>query len=284
MLTGAFASSAQEILPSAKFLSDSMKLGERVAYTLAVKYPRNMQVIFPDSGYNFFPFEFIEKIISHTRSDETYSYDSIAYILSSFEIDKVQSLALPVFILSARDSITVYAPPDSVYLVELIQAASDTIALKENTRYWEVSTDFNYPIIFIGITGVLVVILGTYLLFGKIIQEKFKLYKLKKAHARFTEKYIKQLEALKNNKQNPEEILLLWKKYMEDLENLPYTKQTSKEIVLNTDNEPLRTSLRSIDRSIYGNFMDQDLIHSFYFLSEYSEDRYNKKIQEVIHG
>jgi hypothetical protein len=71
---------------------------------------------------------------------------------------------------------------------------------------------------------------------------------------------------------------------MEDLENLPYTKQTSKEIVLNTDNEPLRTSLRSIDRSIYGNFMDQDLIHSFYFLSEYSEDRYNKKIQEVIHG
>jgi hypothetical protein len=128
-------------------------------------------------------------------------------------------------------------------------------------------------------------VLGTYFLFGKIIQEKYQLYKLKKAYKRFTKKYVKQLDDLINNKHhNPEEILIHWKKYMEDLENRPYTKQTSKEIVLNTQNEPLKISLRSIDRSIYGNFRDQDLIHSFQFLSEYSEDRYNKKVQEVIHG
>lgn len=280
-----FLSGAQEISPQGRFLSDSIKIGERIPFTLTVKYPRQMQVIFPDSTYNYYPFEFVEKKISPTRSDENFSYDSISYILSTFELDKVQNLSLPVFVLSNGDSVPVFSPTDSVYLVEMIQSASDTLSLKEDNRYWEVSTDFNYPYILGGIIGAFVVVLGTYLLFGKIIQEKYKLYKLKKAHKRFTKKYVKQLEDLKNNKHhNLEEILILWKKYMEDLENLPYTKQTSKEIVLNSENEPLKTSLRSIDRSIYGNFRDQDVIHSFQFLSEYSEDRYNKKVQEVIHG
>jgi hypothetical protein len=85
-----------------------------------------------------------------------------------------------------------------------------------------------------------------------------------------------------NNLKNPEEILIVWKKYMEGLEKTPYTKQTSKEIVKNTENRNLKHSLNSIDRSIYGNRSDQDLIQSFNLLSEYSEERFNKKIQEAL--
>ncbi|MDQ3394742.1 MAG: hypothetical protein M3512_11610 [Bacteroidota bacterium] len=276
---------AQEISPKGNFLTDSIMVGERVLYTLAVKYPRNIQLIFPDSTYNFYPFEFIGKKLAPTKSDNAFSYDSVSYELSSFELEKVQTLSLPVFILSSGDSVEVFAKADTVFLVEMIHSEPDTLSVKEYITHWEVTSDFNYAIFWAAVIGVAVVFLGTFLLFGKIIIEKIKLYKLKKAHARFKYMYSKQLESFKNNKQqNPEELLIVWKKYMEELENMPYTKQTSKEIVINTENEGLKTSLKSIDRSIYGNLLDQDLFHSLKFLSEYSENRYNKKVQEVTHG
>ncbi|CAN5123106.1 hypothetical protein BH23BAC1_BH23BAC1_31200 [soil metagenome] len=273
---------AQEISPRGKFLADSIRIGEPVNYSLAIKYPKNMQIIFPDSTFNFYPFEFIQKKFSFTRSDSLYSYDSTTYILSSFELDQVQYLTLPVFIISGRDSIPVMAAPDSVFLKELVVVASDTLLLRENLGFREVETELNYPYILFGLALIVVVFVVVYLIFGKKIEERIRLYRLKKSHNRFKERYTRLLDELKhNNLKHPEEILIVWKEYMEDLEKQPFTKQTSKEIVLNSDNETLKSSLRSIDRSIYGNISDQHLIQSFENLSEYSEIRYNHKVQEV---
>lgn len=273
---------AQEISPKGKFLADSIRIGEPVNYSLAIKYPKNMQIIFPDSTFNFYPFEFISKNFSKTRSDSLYSYDSTTYVLSSFELDQVQYLALPVFIISGMDSVPVQAVADSVFLKELILEASDTLAVRESISYREVETEINYPYILIGFSILVAIFVIVYLIFGKKIEEKIRLYRLKKSHNRFKEKYYRLLNDLKENKlKYPEEILIVWKEYMEDLEKQPYTKQTSKEIVLNSENEALKNSLRSIDRSIYGNISDQHLIQSFENLSEYSEIRYNNKVQEV---
>jgi hypothetical protein len=273
---------AQEIAPKGKFLSDSVRIGEPVAYSLVLKYPRSMQIIFPDSNYNYFPFELIEKKISNTKSDSIYSYDSTTYLLSTFELDLVQHLALPVFVISEFDSIPIQAETDSIFLKELVPLASDTLALMENTVYREVELEINYPYILIGLAIAVAIFVSIYLIFGKKIEEKIRLYKLRKSHKRFKEKYARLLEELKrDNLSYPEEILITWKEYMEELEKQPYTKQTSKEIVLNSDNEVLKNSLKSIDRSIYGNIRDQHLIQSFENLSEYSEARFINKVQEV---
>lgn len=274
---------AQEIKPKGYFLSDSIKIGEPINYTLAVKYPRNMQIIFPDSTYNYYPFEYISKSYSKTQSDSLFSYDSVSYTLTSFEIDSILPLALPVFIITDNDSLAIHADENSIYLKELITTAPDTLQVKSNTEYREVPIGFNYPYILIGLAGVVIVAGGTWLLFGKFFEEKIKIYRLRKAHKRFREDYSTLLQSYRSkNLKNPEEILILWKKYMEGLERMPYTKQTSKEIVKNTENVPLKQSLRSIDRSIYGNIADEDLIHSFNLLSEYSEERFNLKIQEAL--
>ena len=51
----------QEIIPRGYFSKDTVQIGEHVDFTLIVGYPRGMEVLFPDSIYNYYPFEFIGK-------------------------------------------------------------------------------------------------------------------------------------------------------------------------------------------------------------------------------
>ena len=96
---------AQQLVPKGLFLSDSIKIGEEVIYSLSIEYPRGSNLIFPDSLYDFSPFEYIKKTEFFTKSDSVKSFDSVIYYLSTFEIDPVQKLTLPVFLISAGDSI-----------------------------------------------------------------------------------------------------------------------------------------------------------------------------------
>ena len=42
--------SAQEIEPDGYFLQDSTQIGEEILYSLYVKYPKDLEVLFPDSN------------------------------------------------------------------------------------------------------------------------------------------------------------------------------------------------------------------------------------------
>ena len=52
--------SAQEVKVEGYFLQDSAKLGERIGYVLKASYPKEKQLIFPDSVYDFSPFVLLE--------------------------------------------------------------------------------------------------------------------------------------------------------------------------------------------------------------------------------
>ncbi|MDN5202601.1 hypothetical protein QQ008_14530 [Fulvivirgaceae bacterium BMA10] len=277
-------SKAQSIKPQGGFLQDSMKVGEEVTYTLSIKYPRELNVIFPDSLYNFSPFEFSKKAFFNTSSDSLFSYDSAVYTLSSFEIDKVQSLALPVFLLDKGDSAILAAEMDSIFLQELISQMPDSVALKENTGYRAVGFQFNYPYFIIGIVILAVLCLLVLLIFGKTIRKKIKIYRLKQSHKKFVTLFNNLLSGAQISATTAESILIAWKKYMEGLERVPYTKLTTKEIIKRQPNDQLSVILKTIDRSIYGHGNLNEIDPSFAELKDFADDSLMKKMEEINNG
>lgn len=280
-------SHAQEISPFGKFLQDSVMIGEEVQYSLSVKYPIDWQVVFPDSTHSYAPFEFYSKTFFPTRTDSTHAYDSAVYTISTFEIDLVQQLQVPVYLLNGNDSTVILANPDSVYLKELVMVVPDSLLFKENVTFQAVNYAFNYPYFLIG-TGILLVLaLGVFLIFGKTIRAKIKRYRMRKAYEKFSlefERGIIKIKQAQNNTQLIEEILVTWKKYMEKLEDRPFTKYTSKEILKVGFEKELKDVLQTIDRAIYGAISHEEMHKNFEALEDFTLERYRTKTKEVSHG
>src|SRR5262245_7231221 len=85
------------------FIEDSLKIGEPGRFYLTARYPKALDVIFPDSSFAYAPFEFTGKYYAPTETSDGISYDSVIYSLSTFEIDRTQYLSLPVFKLNPQD-------------------------------------------------------------------------------------------------------------------------------------------------------------------------------------
>lgn len=286
----AWTAQGQQIKPDGVFLSDSIKIGVPVTYSLSIKYPKEMDVVFPDSLFNYTPFEFEGKRYFTTRSDNEFSYDSAIFYLTSFEVDTVQHLSLPVFVLTGRDSTAVYADPDSVVLQHMVSEIPDSVAveampLKENTTYRRVPLQFNYPYFIIG-TVIVLLIAGLFIFFfGKSIRRYFYLRRLEKSHRKFIEDY----DAVALAKDQPakaqtEKLLVIWKKYLEKLEGKPYTKLTTKEIIRDYHHQSIEASLKAMDRTIYSPKGNGELIRDYSAIKKYSQKIYEEKVQEVKHG
>jgi len=281
-----FNLAAQPIQIKGGFESDSIQIGKPVNYFLTASYPRKLDIVFPDSTFNYSPFELKSKTFFTTRSDSLMSFDSVVYVLTSFEIDQVQSLALPVFAIKEGDSITWNSDPDSVFLSELITTLPDSLDLKINTSLSNIARQFNYPYLLTGIVAVLILGLVIFLAFGKKIRKRYLLYRLGKNHQKFFTKFRQLVGKLEPNSppSGSEEILVLWKKYMEGLEKKPFTKLTTKEILDNPENTPLRKPLKMVDENIYGNIRRGNLKDCFEDLEFFSGERYNFKIEKLKNG
>lgn len=286
-----FNAQAQQIKPQGQFLSDSIKIGIPIGYSLSVKYPRGMDVVFPDSLYDYSPYELDHKRYFPTQSDSTHSYDSAVYYFTSFEIDSIQQLKLPVFILHGKDSTPVYAEADAAILKQLVAEIPDSVAaeampLKENTTYKRVRLQFNYPYFIIGAAILIVIIILFFVLFGGRLKKHYKLKRLKRANDKFIEKY----DALVLNDQEPEKgkaekALVLWKKYLEKLESKPYTQLTTKEIIQLYNPESIADSLKALDRVIYGNLsVNGEMMKQYTALKKYAQEKFMAKVEEVKHG
>ncbi|MDF9800535.1 hypothetical protein OKW21_005798 [Catalinimonas alkaloidigena] len=279
---------AQELKPQGYFDRDTLKVGEPLIYTLTFRYPKNLEVVFPGEADQYAPFEYLDRTFAPTYSDSVYSYDSVAYQLTTFEIDSIQSLALPVYVINTNqegeaDSTTIYASIDSIYLDRLIKQMPDSLALKQNTSFRDVALQFNYPYLLVALATLLLIAVLVYVIFGKQIRRQWKLYQLKKNQKKFQEQFAKALEALRKspNKRRSESTLLVWKQYMERLDQMPYTKLTTKEIVNSPAGEPLQQDLKAIDRSIYGRHANGELIRYFEHLEQHTNHRFKQKIEEI---
>ena len=281
---------AQEIVVHGRFMTDTVKIGEQIPYSLSVHYPSSQSIVFPDSAFSFFPFEIQKKKYFPTQTKDQISFDSAVYFLSTFEIDSLQSLALPVFVIHRRDCTAVYAQPDTLFLKQLVGTIPESVAakdlpLKTNAGYLNVRWLLNYPLLLLIGGTLIVVLIIVWLAFGNKIRKYFMLRRLTKNHVVFLDRFAQHLEKLRKEGSSAvaESTLVIWKKYMEGLVARPYTKFTTKEILQLSSDEKLRLALHHIDRMVYareGIFS----VEAFDPLRAFSQDQFTKKTEEVKHG
>jgi hypothetical protein len=286
-----FAAQAQQlkVAVTGGFLSDSLKIGEETRFYVTARYPSELNILFPDSTFNFTPFEYVKKQYFPTRTSGGYSFDSAVYYLTTFEVDREQRLSLPAFVVHTSDCTTFQSDPDTILITQLVTTPPDTVAaerlpLKETTAYHNVFFEFNYPLYMIIGGVVLILAIIAALVFGKRIVRYFRIKRLQKNHSKFQETYSSIVRNVQSAFSVPvtESALVVWKKYMEQIDNKPYTRLTTRELIAMSKDEALGKNLGTIDRALYGH--DTSVIESLENLKGIADQRFQKKIEEVRYG
>ena len=275
------ASFAWQIKPEGKFHVDSARVGDEILYSLSVTYPVNQDVLFPDSLYDFSPFELNQKDYFFTRSDDQFSFDSAVYNLSTFEIDSIQVLSIPIWVIKGGDSTVYYPTPDSIILNHVVTQIPDSVVLIDNTIYKEVNYAFNYPYLIIGSIVTLIILSLAWYFYGKDMLKQYRLYQLGRMHKKFIKTYN---ELIHSQKHDWEKSLLEWKTYMEALDEAPYTKLTTKEIARKTKDNLLLNALKGIDRAIYGKGKKESDSKYFEELVSFARSAYASKVKKIKYG
>ena len=272
--------------PKGKFLSDSVKVGLPVQYALSYRHKATADVFFPDSAYNFAPFEMVKRNFFNTITDQNGSLDSVVYTLISFEVTPVQELSLPVYVRAKKDCTRVFAPIDYVILNSIIKTNVniDSLFLKKDTRLIPIAQQVNFPLIFLIIIGLLLVIGMVFWFFGKPIRRQVRLFNFKRRYDDFRklfQRLSRGTEDAKKRLENIEKAVVLWKKYIERIENKPFTTFTTKEILDNLKDNRLSDALREIDATVYGGVYSSKTIASLQILQELAEGLYRKRRLEL---
>ncbi len=279
-----------QVTVRAGFVPDSVIIGDEAAFYLTATYPKKQQLIFPDSSFNYTPFEYIRKRYFTTQTKDSLSYDSTVYVLSTFEIERVQKLQLPVFLLHQQDCTTYLSPKDSVLLKELVNPAppdtvkAENLPLISNTAYEPVAWLLNYPLLLYLGGGLIILSISIWILFGKKIRKHFAVKRLIKDHQTFIDRYSNYSQQLQQSfsTHQAEQLLLYWKKYMELLDTKPYTKLTAKETAVLLNDVALGNQLRLVDAAIYGN--NRQVEAPITFLKEHAISTFEQKLAQVKHG
>jgi hypothetical protein len=266
------------------FLTDSMKIGEPVRYALGFSHPPEMEILMPDSTYNFYPYEFIRKEYSPTSTTDGVSRDSAIYFLRSFEMDSWQKLSLPVFILANGDSTAKYPKADTIYLKETVKFVPDSLTLIENAPFSHIEKRFNYPYaITLAVAGIIVIIIS-FLTLGKSLRRRYQLFIVRRIHKKFLKNYKHQEDEFAGSKSTValEQVLSLWKTYISRLENKPVNTFTTTELIALYNNEELKNGLQTIDKAIYGGLISAETESALKSLRKFSEKRFRKRKKEII--
>ncbi|WP_020529554.1 hypothetical protein [Flexithrix dorotheae] len=280
-----FQAIAQDGQPHARFLKDSVKIGEPVKYVIGFRHDPNLEIIFPDSTYNFAPFEFVSKSFFPTSTDENGSYDSVIYELSTFELDRIQYLSVPIEGMNQGEKVDYRPGLDSVVLVEVITVLPDSIeeVVKPNTTMAIIDKEFDHFQFWMGVGAGLAIIVVIFLAFGKQFKKSFLLGKLRNQHNRFISTFEKYLKSAKE-KTELEKALVTWKNYSGKLVKLPLASFTSKEIFASLENEDLFKALKNLDRAIYAGKTENETEHNLVVLRDFAIKIYNKKVEEIKNG
>ncbi len=273
-----------ESKPIGYFIEDKAQIGLKIHYSLSLTHPSDMQVIFPDSSYTYSTFEYENKQFFTTKTSDNVSVDSVVYEFTTFEVDPIQTLTIPVFIVIEKDCTTVYPAKDSILLEELIKSSRlDTLKYKENVASQNLETYFNYPYLILGILVFALFVFIVWILLGKRIIKSINLYQFRLRHSKFLRDYTRLTTRIKI-KQSPmdiEKALTIWKKHLEYIEDEPFSTYTSKEISQKIPDQNLILSLKGIDRAIYGKELSEEIESSMVMLKDYSIVFFEKKQKEM---
>lgn len=266
--------------PVGRFLTDSVEIGRPFYFTLSYHHDPSLEVFFPDTTYNFYPFEMVRRDFFPTSTSDNISLDSAVYTLVSFEISKTQKLDLPIYLLSKRDCTAIFSLTDSVFLKEMIKTSVDSLALKTDTKLLSVRQQINYLQIIIYFLGALGGGIVVYALFGRYIRKQYRLFLFSRKHKEFQANYKKYARATLDDV-TIGNALVLWKKHLEWLEKRPYTSYTTKEIISRLPNERLEEALKEVDSAIYGGILSTQMPLAMGILLDKATELYKQRKEEL---
>jgi hypothetical protein len=273
----------QDLRPSGVFMADSIKIGQPIKFSLSVYHLSNTQVLFPDSGYSFRPFELIKKEFYPTVTKNKLSFDSAVYIVRTFQLDTAQHLSLPVFHIEAGDSTAYYTRNDTIAILQYLPETPLSLDLKQQTALTPIEQKINYPHIIAYIGCILLLGLILYFLFGKVFSRRYKLFKVRSDHMSFVKNY-QRLQKEFTERKGPmtiEQALSIWKAYLARLENKPINTYTSTEIINLYNKEELKNGLNIIDRAIYGGVISDEAEKALATLKRFSNRLYLQRKKEI---
>jgi hypothetical protein len=266
--------------PKGQFLQDSIKIGKPFQYALSYRHNAALDVIFPDTSYNFKPFEIKTRQYFPTATDERGSLDSVVYTLVSFDVHKVQALSLPIFIHTPKDCTAVFSNADSVLLKEMVSGKTDSVALKTDNKIYYLPQEPNYPLFLLGFLGFWVIFGLVYWLLGDTIAKQWQRYLLWRRHTDFNntfQKYERNVARQQKGVENVQNALLLWRNFLERLEKKPFTTFTTRELVEELQDERLSDALNTIDATVYGGNIAPNISEALKVLKELATRMYRNK-------
>lgn len=246
----------QQVKPKGAFLTDSIEIGRPFFYSLTYLHSPGKEVFFPDTSFNFLPFDFISKKSFTSITDEkgALTLDSAVYQLVSFDVAPFQALRVPVYIYQKKDCTAVYTETDTIFVRSSNRVAEELNVLKQETNLIPLSSEFNFSIL-MGSFALVVGIFGAiYWVFGKDIYKQWQLIKLQRRHLEYIRSFNRLLRSAreKNNIKDAEKAIIVWKNYLERLEKKPFATYTTREIMDNMPDDSLADALKNMDGIIYG--------------------------------
>ncbi len=279
---------AQNTKPILRIVTDSVYLGTPIRMSLSYTHNQFEEVIFPDSSYNFSPFEWVRKNYVSTRTKGMNSTDSACYELRTFNMDTIQSIALPVFLIDENgDTTRTLSNEVSVKLsfivnTDSLNKVSQNVQqnIKSNTAYAKLKRLPQSVLYVLAVLGVLLLVGSVFLLFNKNIRRAYQIRRLRRQYERFKQDFENVTRQEKTSK-TTESALLLWKTFLEKLEEKPFTSYTSKEILTVLSDDSLVEPLKNLDRAIYGSMINENTQTALDFLKNYAANIYDHKMTEV---
>tara|TARA_Y100000758_G_scaffold10389_1_gene7905 strand:+ start:1512 stop:2399 length:888 start_codon:yes stop_codon:yes gene_type:complete len=248
-----YSLNAQKIEYKSYFIKENKTIGDTIYFISTINYPKNIEIIQPDSSNDYKTFEYIDKLIFPSLKIEDRVLDSTIYLLRTFNTDTIQSLKLSSYIINNNDSLKITSTEDDLIISSQIKKIDQSLKVKYNTILSKINKLINYKYVTYIIAIILLIIGLTYILFGKKIVIFFKIHRLKKAFKSFETKFQKQQMIYKKEKSKNEieKLLVIWKVFMEFISNKTYLSSTTKEIEKFNSNKKIIGSLKEFDKNIY---------------------------------
>ena len=233
------------------FIKDSVKIGDSIPLISILKYPKSIELIQPDSSYNYLTFEYIDKKTFPSIQIDNIILDSTVYYLRTFEIDSTQNIKLEATIINKNDSLNIISNTDSITLISQVTDISSSLI--NNTLFSVLKSIFNSEKVIYLIIIILSIIILLFILFRKKIIKYFKIRKIKIQLNKFNIEFeLLSKNYSKNNKiRELEKLLLLWKRFMEKFTNKPFSSSTTNEISYFINDKNILGILSTSDKCIY---------------------------------
>ena len=286
MVQSIYSLNAQKIEYKGYFIKENKTIGDTIYFISTINYPKNIELIQPDSSNDYKTFEYIDKLIFPSLKIEDRVLDSTIYLLRTFNTDTIQSLQLSSYIINNSDSLKITSTEDNLIISNQIKKIDQSLKVKYNTILSKINKFINYKYIAYIIAIILVIIGLTYILFGKKIVIFFKIHRLKKAFKSFETKFQKQQIIYKKEKSKNEieKLLVIWKVFMEFISNKTYLSSTTKEIEKFNSNKKIISSLKEFDKTIYSpnkNILESKDINNLFNEATYN---FNLKLEKIKNG